>query len=121
VLSGLLLIVYIAGIAQSWARGLTIDCGCFGNGGQVGAGQTHYPEEILRDIGFFALAVWLAVRPRTWVSVDGWLRGRRDAVDRDADRDAADMTNDGADADASGAGLDGDAGRGNASTVARRQ
>ena len=30
-----LLVVLIAGIAQSWARGLSIDCGCFGGGGQV--------------------------------------------------------------------------------------
>jgi uncharacterized membrane protein YphA (DoxX/SURF4 family) len=75
VLSGIVLLVYIAGIAQSWARGLTIDCGCFGGGGEVAAGQTHYPEEILRDTGFLLLAVWLAVRPRTFASVDGWLIG----------------------------------------------
>jgi uncharacterized membrane protein YphA (DoxX/SURF4 family) len=75
VLSGLLLLVYIAGIAQSWARGLTIDCGCFGGGGQVAAGQTRYPQEILRDTGFLLLAVWLTIRPKTFVSVDGWLTG----------------------------------------------
>lgn len=73
VLSGLLLLVYIAGIAQSWARGLTIDCGCFGGGGQVAAGQTHYPQEILRDTGFLLLAAWLTVRPSTFLSVDGLL------------------------------------------------
>jgi uncharacterized membrane protein YphA (DoxX/SURF4 family) len=75
VVSGIVLLVYIAGIAQSWARGLTIDCGCFGGGGQVAPGQTHYPEEILRDSGFLLLAVWLTIRPRTFVSVDGWLTG----------------------------------------------
>jgi uncharacterized membrane protein YphA (DoxX/SURF4 family) len=112
VLSGLLLLVYIAGIAQSWARGLTINCGCFGNGGQVAAGQTHYLEEILRDVGFLALAVWLVVRPRTWVSVDGWLRGRREWVD---------TTDDGDDAESSRAdSVSGDSGEGTASTVARR-
>ena len=72
-----LLVVLIAGIAQSWARGLSIDCGCFGGGGQVAAGQTEYPQEILRDTGFALLAVWLVARPRTWLSLDGWLaRGR---------------------------------------------
>jgi len=81
VLSGLVLVIYIAGIAQSWARGLTIDCGCFGGGGQVAAGQTHYPEEILRDTGFLAMAVWLAVRPRTFASIDGWLFGRDESHD----------------------------------------
>lgn len=85
VLSGLLLLVYIAGVAQSWARGLTIDCGCFGHGGQVAAGQTQYPQEILRDIGFIALAVWLTVRPRTLFAVDGLLgRRQRDEADTSA-------------------------------------
>jgi uncharacterized membrane protein YphA (DoxX/SURF4 family) len=73
VLSGLLLLAYIAGIAQSWARGLSIDCGCFGGGGQVAAGQTHYVQEILRDTGFLLLAVWLTVRPSTLLAVDGRL------------------------------------------------
>lgn len=73
VLSAALLLIYIAGVAQSWARGLTIDCGCFGGGGQVAAGQTQYPQEILRDIGFLVLAGWLIVRPRTWLAVDGLL------------------------------------------------
>jgi uncharacterized membrane protein YphA (DoxX/SURF4 family) len=77
VLSGVLLLVYIAGVAQSWARGLTIDCGCFGGGGQVAAGQTRYPQEILRDIGFLALAVWLVVRSRSLLAVDGLLNRRR--------------------------------------------
>jgi uncharacterized membrane protein YphA (DoxX/SURF4 family) len=85
VLSGLLLLVYIAGVAQSWARGLTIDCGCFGHGGQVAAGQTQYPQEILRDIGFIVLAAWLAVRPRTLFAVDGLLvRRQRDEADSSA-------------------------------------
>ncbi|HEX5407609.1 MAG TPA: MauE/DoxX family redox-associated membrane protein [Pseudonocardiaceae bacterium] len=81
-LSAVLLLVYIAGVAQSWARGLTIDCGCFGGGGQVAAGQTQYPQEILRDTGFLLLALWLAIRPRSLFSMDGWLRrGRQDDVD----------------------------------------
>ncbi|QRP51166.1 MauE/DoxX family redox-associated membrane protein [Amycolatopsis sp. FDAARGOS 1241] len=77
-----LLAVLVAGIAQSWARGLSIDCGCFGGGGQVAAGQTAYPQEILRDTGFALLAVWLLVRPRTLFSVDGWLGwGRQRTTD----------------------------------------
>ncbi|MEU4250971.1 MauE/DoxX family redox-associated membrane protein [Amycolatopsis sp. NPDC026612] len=72
-----LLLVLIAGIAQSWARGLSIDCGCFGGGGQVAAGRTEYPQEILRDTGFALLAAWLLARPRTWLSLDGWLRRGR--------------------------------------------
>lgn len=87
ILSALLLLVYIAGVAQSWARGLTIDCGCFGNGGQVAAGQTTYPQDILRDTGFILLAVWLMWRPRTFASVDGWLGGKQDDSFLDEDGD----------------------------------
>lgn len=81
VASALLLVLFIAGVAQSWARGLTIDCGCFGGGGQVRQGQTRYPQEIARDVGFLVLAGWLILRPRTRLAVDGWLRaGEREAV-----------------------------------------
>jgi len=65
VLSAALLLVFIAGVTQAWVRGLSIDCGCFGGGGAVAPGQTQYVQEILRDVGFLALAVWLIVRPRT--------------------------------------------------------
>src|SRR5918911_783085 len=51
-LSGLLLLVFMAGVAQAWARGLAIDCGCFGGGGQVPADQTAYGLELARDTGF---------------------------------------------------------------------
>ena len=68
---------FIAAVAQSWARGLTIDCGCFGGGGQVEPGQTAYPQEIATDVGFLALAAWLIIRPSTPFSADGWLRRGR--------------------------------------------
>jgi uncharacterized membrane protein YphA (DoxX/SURF4 family) len=71
VLSAVVLLAFIGAVAQSWARGLTIDCGCFGGGGQVSAGQTQYPWEIARDVGFLVLAGWLMVRPRTLLSLDG--------------------------------------------------
>ncbi|MCU1682170.1 MAG: DoxX family protein [Amycolatopsis sp.] len=87
VVSVLLLLVLIAAIAQSWARGLSIDCGCFGGGGHVAAGQTQYPQEIARDTGFGLLAVWLIVRPRTWFSLDGWLRPNRPVADSADDTD----------------------------------
>ena len=80
VLSAVVLLAFIAAITQAWARGLSIDCGCFGGGGQVAAGQTAYLQEILRDIGFLALAGWLIVRPRSLFGLDGWLTGRPAAV-----------------------------------------
>jgi uncharacterized membrane protein YphA (DoxX/SURF4 family) len=73
-LSAALLLVFIAGIASSWARGLAIDCGCFGGGGALGAGQRPgYLLEIARDAGFLLLAAFLLVRPRTRLSVDEML------------------------------------------------
>lgn len=79
VFSALLLLAFVAGITQAWARGLTIDCGCFGGGGEVTASQTQYPQELARDAGFLLLATWLLVRPRSVLSLDRLLLGT-DAV-----------------------------------------
>jgi uncharacterized membrane protein YphA (DoxX/SURF4 family) len=76
-LSVLLLLAFVTGVSQAWARGLSIDCGCFGGGGQVATGQTQYPQELARDAGFLVLAVWLLVRSRSLLSLDRWLLGDR--------------------------------------------
>ncbi|MEH0933640.1 DoxX family protein [Micromonospora psammae] len=82
--SAALLVVFVAGIASAWSRGLAIDCGCFGSGGQLAAGQSpSYLPEILRDLGFLALAGFLLSRPRTPFSVDGWLAGEPPVEDED--------------------------------------
>jgi uncharacterized membrane protein YphA (DoxX/SURF4 family) len=72
-LSLVLLAVFVAGVVQAWARGLSIDCGCFGGGGAVDPGDTAYLQEVLRDTGFALLACWLVVRPRTLASLDSRL------------------------------------------------
>jgi uncharacterized membrane protein YphA (DoxX/SURF4 family) len=73
-ISAALLLVFVAGIASAWARGLSIDCGCFGSGGELAAGQTPtYGTEILRDVGFLLLAAFLLVWPLTRLSVDSFL------------------------------------------------
>ena len=77
VASGVLLLVFIAGVTQAWARGLAIDCGCFGGGGAVAPGATAYVQEIVRDVGFLALAAWLVVRPHTLLSMDARLTAGR--------------------------------------------
>lgn len=71
--SALLLIVLMTGLVQAWARGLSIDCGCFGGGGVVAQGNTQYPQELARDAGMLLLALWLLVRHRTAFSIDRWL------------------------------------------------
>lgn len=77
VVSGVLLLVFIAGVTQAWARGLAIDCGCFGGGGAVAPGAAAYVQEIVRDVGFLALAAWLVVRPHTLLSMDARLTAGR--------------------------------------------
>src|SRR5215813_8275898 len=67
--TGLLLAVYIAGISSVWARGLSIDCGCFSKGGQLAPGQhPNYLWDIVRDVALLAVAVFLLLTPRTRIS-----------------------------------------------------
>lgn len=61
--SAALLIVFMVGVASAWGRGLQIDCGCFGGGGQVAAADTAYGTELLRDVGLLVIAVLLALWP----------------------------------------------------------
>lgn len=74
-----LMLVFVAGISSAWARGLSIDCGCFGTGGFVDPDETAYLPEILRDLGLAVTGGWLAARPHTLASLDTLLRrGRTD-------------------------------------------
>ena len=75
VVGGLLMLAFIIGIVSAWARGLSIDCGCFGGGGTIGANETQYGLELLRDAGLVACAAWLVARPRTAYSLDHRLFG----------------------------------------------
>jgi uncharacterized membrane protein YphA (DoxX/SURF4 family) len=78
VLTSLMLVAFIAGIAQAWARGLTIDCGCFGGGGTVAADETSYLPRILEDLGMLACGLWLSWRPRSLLSIERLLFGTAD-------------------------------------------
>lgn len=73
VLSALLLTGFLAGIVQAWARGLSIDCGCFGGGGEVDSADTHYLREVLRDAGLLVLSAWAARWPVSRFSLDAAL------------------------------------------------
>ena len=86
-LTVVIMVVFIAAIVSAWARGLSIDCGCFGGGGAVDPeGKTwRYVSEILRDLGFIALAAWLLAYPRSHWSLAGYL-----AVDDPGEDPAAD-------------------------------
>ena len=69
-LGGFTMVIFIIAIAQAWARGLNIDCGCFGGGGTVAPGETKYLQEILRDLGLVFLAIYLISYPLTKFSLD---------------------------------------------------
>ena len=69
-LGGALMVVFIAAISQAWARGLSIDCGCFGGGGTVAPGETKYLSEILRDAGLALLALYLFRYPLTRLAAE---------------------------------------------------
>lgn len=72
----ILMVVFTAGIASAWARGLSIDCGCFGTGGPVDPSQTAYLSEIVRDTALAVAGLWLVVRPRSFLALDAALFGR---------------------------------------------
>ncbi|WP_062290222.1 MauE/DoxX family redox-associated membrane protein [Demequina phytophila] len=65
---------YTTGVIWAWAHGLSIDCGCFGGGGEVAEGTTNYPLHLLERAGFIALGAFLVVLPRSRLSLDGWMR-----------------------------------------------
>jgi protein-disulfide isomerase len=54
-----LLTVFTIGIVSADARGLRIECGCFGTGGPTA--HPHYGTEIARDVAMLAVAVVIAV------------------------------------------------------------
>ncbi len=66
----LLMAAFIVGIIAAWARGLAIDCGCFGGGGPIEPDQTQYPLEIVRDLAAGLAAAVLVRWPRSPFSLD---------------------------------------------------
>ena len=78
VASLLLFVAFVIGIASVWARGLSIECGCFGGGGYAKGASSAYPWEIARDTGLGLLSLWLVVRPRSLLALDALLFRRRE-------------------------------------------
>jgi uncharacterized membrane protein YphA (DoxX/SURF4 family) len=69
--SALMQLAFIIGIAQAWARGFQLDCGCFGGGGgTTGNAARGYALDIARDTGLFVLSVLLVLLPVTRLAVD---------------------------------------------------
>ena len=79
VVSAVLQIAFIIGIVSVWARGINIDCGCFGGGGVDADAASKYPWEIARDVALLAASIFLAWQRTTRLSLDNVLF-RRPAV-----------------------------------------
>jgi uncharacterized membrane protein YphA (DoxX/SURF4 family) len=73
VLSAVLFLAFIVGISAAWARGLQIDCGCFGGGGYDANATEKYPWELARDFGLLFASAWLVWRPRSPWALDNRL------------------------------------------------
>jgi uncharacterized membrane protein YphA (DoxX/SURF4 family) len=71
--SALLQLAFIVGIASVWARGISINCGCFGDGGPNPDAISQYPWEIARDVGLLALSLFLIWLRRTPLALDNLL------------------------------------------------
>lgn len=69
--SAVLFVIFIVGIMQASARGIKLECGCFGGGGT--STTTHYLLDVLRDLGLLVLAVYLVLLPLTRLSLDGYI------------------------------------------------
>jgi len=73
-------------MAQAKARGLEIDCGCFGGGG-AGEGVTWW--DIARDVPILLAGIYLAVRPRGPLQLDNLFEEPEGADGRDEADDEA--------------------------------
>lgn len=61
--AAVVLVLFMVGISQAWARGLVIDCGCFGyDPADVSQGM-NYALTLLRDATFLVLTLWTIWRP----------------------------------------------------------
>lgn len=81
VLSAVLFVAFIVGIASVWARGIEIDCGCFGGGGAEPGATSDYPWEIARDAVLLLLSLFVVVVRRTRLALDAVLFPERSSTD----------------------------------------
>ena len=78
--TAVLMAVFSLAVGSAWARGLQIDCGCFGGGGQVAAGRTAYPGEVARDVGLLLVALALARWPASRLALGGHLQEEKESA-----------------------------------------
>jgi uncharacterized membrane protein YphA (DoxX/SURF4 family) len=74
VAASVLMVLFLAAQAQAWARGLSLDCGCFG----ALAHQTVGFWTIARDAALGIPSLLMALRPARLLSLDNLLLGLPD-------------------------------------------
>jgi uncharacterized membrane protein YphA (DoxX/SURF4 family) len=70
---GALMVMFIIAIGQAWARGISLDCGCFGKGGLLETDELpvwNYTVEIARDIVLALLAGYIFRFPQGKLGFD---------------------------------------------------
>lgn len=73
-----LMVAFLVAQGQAWARGLSLDCGCFGSLSHERVGAAT----ILRDIALGLPSLVLAIRPARALSLDRLLLGLPDRFAR---------------------------------------
>jgi uncharacterized membrane protein YphA (DoxX/SURF4 family) len=76
ILACALMIAFVAAMAQAWARGLSLDCGCFGSLAREPVGLTA----ILRDAALGVPSLVIALRPPRLFSLDRFWLGLPDRL-----------------------------------------
>jgi uncharacterized membrane protein YphA (DoxX/SURF4 family) len=64
---------FFIGVASAWGRGLTIQCGCFGNGGPTAHPVPGYVRELVLNALLILAAGWLIRHPASRWSLDSAL------------------------------------------------
>jgi uncharacterized membrane protein YphA (DoxX/SURF4 family) len=90
VITTVLCSAFFIGVASAWARGLQIQCGCFGNGGLTAHPVPGYVRELVLNGLMVAACSWLIRRPASRWSLDSALGLRVDPAEFDSPDDAAD-------------------------------
>lgn len=88
-ISAVLFVGFVIGIASVWARGIEIDCGCFGGGGYDADASSKYPFEIARDAALLLASVFVLWSGPGRFALDSVLFRR--LTPRDFERDLDDL------------------------------
>ncbi|OYN92076.1 hypothetical protein CGZ91_00715 [Parenemella sanctibonifatiensis] len=64
-----LLVVFMVAIISVWVRGIAVDCGCFGGGGEVAQEETEYGMKIVENTIWFLASMWVVVKPKSPLSL----------------------------------------------------